>query len=259
MAGKETNASRQKIIGGKLRLRPIIGALTGGDLESTAEGVGFFFPMHAFGLPGPVREFLSRARFSAAKYCFALVVRGGAPSGVPKQLNRLLKRQDLELAAFAYATTVNIFGIVSRFPVPPEVALERKRFRADVAAFARIIRDRQPNINLGYRNPILERPVFPLMGGVTRYCRLEDAFHADANCTGCGDCAAMCPANKIRMHGGSPSWNKSVACLFCLACVHRCPERAVQIRGTASVGAARMPCPAVENVEIAAQKRQLSL
>ncbi len=51
--------------------------------------------------------------------------------------------------------------------------------------------------------------------------------HADKTlCTGCGLCAAKCPAGNIRMEHGYPRFGRH--CTMCMGCTFRCPAAAVR-------------------------------
>jgi ferredoxin len=46
-----------------------------------------------------------------------------------------------------------------------------------------------------------------------------------AHCTGCGQCAAHCPAGAIHIQNGTVSTNSDL-CIWCAACVQACPNGA---------------------------------
>ena len=60
-------------------------------------------------------------------------------------------------------------------------------------------------------------------------------YVADENCTGCGVCAASCPASTIRMsgkrnangRGARPGWRYE--CQACNRCINVCPAKAIQV------------------------------
>ncbi len=54
------------------------------------------------------------------------------------------------------------------------------------------------------------------------------ACRADA-CTGCGRCAAVCPAHAIRMRRGRPAIDRR-ACIRCFCCQEFCPAGAMGVR-----------------------------
>jgi len=53
-------------------------------------------------------------------------------------------------------------------------------------------------------------------------------FHADGRCTGCGQCARLCPAENIVIASGKPAF--SAKCEQCMACIQWCPQAAIQYR-----------------------------
>jgi NAD-dependent dihydropyrimidine dehydrogenase PreA subunit len=48
-------------------------------------------------------------------------------------------------------------------------------------------------------------------------------------CTGCGDCAAICPADCIAMCWRQPVLVRPRACVSCTLCVLACPEEALRM------------------------------
>lgn len=57
------------------------------------------------------------------------------------------------------------------------------------------------------------------------------SFVASDSCNGCGVCALECPAGTIRLVGGLPRWRLN--CQQCFRCIHLCPNRAIEVSGTA--------------------------
>jgi len=52
-------------------------------------------------------------------------------------------------------------------------------------------------------------------------------FHADGKCTLCGACVELCPTLNIKTEDNKVIFGNN--CEFCLRCLHRCPENAIQI------------------------------
>lgn len=61
-----------------------------------------------------------------------------------------------------------------------------------------------------------------------RYIIARDGFYATERCIGCGKCSVICPLNNIDIVNRKPQWGS--VCTHCMACVHQCPERAVEFR-----------------------------
>ena len=63
-----------------------------------------------------------------------------------------------------------------------------------------------------------------------------NAFTAGSTCTGCGQCAKICPTNNITIQDGEPVWGGD--CTHCMACICRCPLEAIEY-GKKSLGKPR--------------------
>lgn len=60
-------------------------------------------------------------------------------------------------------------------------------------------------------------------------------FYADERCNGCGICGKVCNCGSITLDDGRPKWGS--ACTQCMACLHYCPVKAVQLgKGTKNKG-----------------------
>jgi ferredoxin len=95
----------------------------------------------------------------------------------------------------------------------------------------------------------LMRTLHPILLNISG--RYDRRFSADGNCTSCGTCEKVCPVNNITMKDGKPVWWHD--CQFCLACIHFCPQRAIQWNGvTQEKGRYHDPC--VTAADIAKQK-----
>ncbi len=238
-------------------LTPVIGAIRSGYNRSDADRIGLLLPMHAFGLPLACRDFLRGFNFKNAKYIFSLVTRGGAPARIHKEIEKYLKRHNKKLNAFCFATTHNTFDIIFKIHLDPEFEKLRMEFENTVRNFAKTVNINENSIDLGYRNRFLEYILFPLLkklNHATGYFNLQNSFYADEKCIGCGKCEEMCLSGKIKISNGRPCWQKGIQCQFCLACLHLCPEKAIQVRKSKTAGLGRIFDKDISCTEIANQK-----
>jgi ferredoxin len=63
---------------------------------------------------------------------------------------------------------------------------------------------------------------------VAAYPKKGLGFHAGEGCTGCGQCARLCPAGNIAMQNGKPVFGAK--CEQCVACIQWCPQAAIQYK-----------------------------
>ena len=62
--------------------------------------------------------------------------------------------------------------------------------------------------------------------GFEHFARTTKPFYVTDACSGCGLCAAHCPANTISMLQQKPVWAQR--CFQCLRCINECPQAAIQ-------------------------------
>jgi Pyruvate/2-oxoacid:ferredoxin oxidoreductase delta subunit/flavodoxin len=247
----------KKELNDEVVLSPVIGAMRSGYDRSGAERIGLLLPMHAFGLPLAFRDFLRSFHFKNAKYIFSLVTRGGAPARIHKEIGKYLKKQNKKLNAFCFATTRNTFDVIFKVHMDPEFEKLHLEFEKTVRNFAKTVNANENTINLGYRNRFLEYILFPflkMLNHATGYFNLQNSFYADKKCTGCGKCKQMCLSGKIKLSKGRPWWQKEIQCQFCLACLHLCPQKAIQVRKSKTPELGRIFDKDTSCAEIAKQK-----
>ncbi len=55
---------------------------------------------------------------------------------------------------------------------------------------------------------------------------IGERFWVSEDCIGCGKCIGLCPAQNISMENGKITFGN--ACVACLGCYHRCPQKAIR-------------------------------
>lgn len=199
------------------------------------EVLGFVYPVYAWGPPKFVLDFIKRQNFIGSRpYVFSLSTCGAEEGNATSILNRTLIKKGLSLdSAFTLVMPNNyIFG----FDVDSKEVVQKKLYKAeqDLETINSIIKERKtkifrlvpgsfPNIKTKFFYPMLYK--YPVDTG---------KFYATDTCTGCGLCQKICPIHTITVTN-KPSWGKE--CLQCLACIHHCPEKAIQYgKGTLKKG-----------------------
>lgn len=245
----------------EVRLIPIASTGLEHQIVSRTTTIGLLMPMHAFGMPIAFEQFMKKFRCPNADYVFSIVTRGGAPTRIHKQIEKYLKKNDKNLNAFKYATAPNTFDIIFEIHSNKEMLEARENFEQDIEMFANVVNCREQKIDLSYRNHLVEFILFPILRRVTLitgYFKLQNDFYVDDKCTSCGQCEAMCLSGKIKLKEGKPVWVRDIQCQYCLACLHLCPSKAIQIRKTKTHKMERMYHPEVKCKDIAKQKKPLN-
>ncbi|MDN7013446.1 4Fe-4S ferredoxin [Methanoculleus sp. FWC-SCC3] len=221
---------------------------TTGKIYPDTDRVGIACPVYFSGLPAMVASFAERLDLTAADYVFSIVTHGGGGgSAALRQLDGILgertgKGLDAGFGVHMPGNYILMYGS------PAGEKRDRLLATAD-AELARIagqIRD-------GKRTKLPRAPLTHLIRAVM-YPRFLSRIHGDERiftvseeCTSCGICARVCPAENIEMVDGRPVWNHR--CELCCGCIHLCPVEAIQA-GKATEGRQRYRNPSVGIAEL---------
>jgi len=217
--------------------------------------VGIVFPVYFYTLPLMVRAFLERLDLSEARYAFLVITMGASPGRAVAHARTILGRSGGRLdAAFGVRMLGNYIAV---YNVGDERAVEAMQTRTtrEVERIVEAVRAERGHFDRGsLAGRALGAVLSALLGGrFTATCRTRDRrFTVDPTCISCGTCVAVCPAGNVRLTEGRPEWLGR--CEQCFACIHLCPVRAIQVRGTRTRARRRYHHPEVTADEIAAQR-----
>lgn len=209
---------------GGVRLLPMKSAdvFAAGD----ADALGFVFPVHMWGVPGPVLQFLEKLSLKPGIYYFALAVNAGQVSSTLLQLRGLLAKRGAALAA-GFDIVLPSNYIPWGGPGPEE---RRNRLfaqaREKISGAGDTIADQKTGpIEKG---PLWQRIIFTAIYKMTfkQIKKMDKDFWCDDKCNSCSVCVDVCPAKNIVLAAGKPVWQH--ACEQCLACIHWCPQESIQ-------------------------------
>lgn len=198
-----------------------------------ADCTGLVFPVHIWGAPPPVIEFLQNWTTEPTQYIFAIAVNAGQVAATLLQLQKILSAKGLHLASgFSIELPSNYIvwrGAVSLDQQQKKFAVALKK----IESIATIIRNKEqqpPEKGPFWQNPFFSwayRKSFPHIR------KMDKSFTADEKCLACRICEKICPAHNIRIVEGKPHWQHR--CEQCFACIQWCPEEAIQCgKGTSS-------------------------
>ncbi|MBP2654833.1 MAG: hypothetical protein H6Q73_2402 [Firmicutes bacterium] len=214
-------------------------------VTTDAESIGFVFPMHYFGMPPIVAEFISKLDMKSVGYVFAIVTCGNHYfSSAFNQLNKLLVNKGKKLTAGFHVEMISNYIPLSN--LPPQHKQDIILTNADnrLKALAEIIRIKIRTIETEYFwlpcsaiNSFWRKSLLP---------KNDRKFSSSAGCTSCGICEKICPVDNIRLVNGRPEWKSH--CQECLACLHFCPEESIEFGRTA--GRLRYHHPFISRADI---------
>ncbi len=282
-SGTGNSLAVAKDLAGKLgaTLQPIAALLDGDRSRPDTESLGLVFPVYHKSIPLIVQRFVEKLESIDSPYLFAVCTYGDTTGLALKHLADLLRSRGGHLAAgfrvrmpYNYLTPTSMFkdffGSFALREIPVEqqetlIAAAPQRID-EIASYVRArTRGRfetkaDPLTRLAdalHLPETLAKPVWLRIAGVedapdvpfieSRQW-MDEGFHADETCIGCGTCAQICPVHNVRMVEDPttmhlmPVWQHH--CEQCFACLHWCPQAAIQF-GAHTAGQPRYHHPAI--------------
>lgn len=212
-----------------------------GTYEFTDEKIGIVFPLHAWGVPSYVVEFLKKAAFNC-DYLFAVTTFGIYSGAVAKHLTEIADQAGY---AFDYINRIKMVdNYVPTFDMKKEINNEYKKdiekhladIKLDIDASKvwmpkeNILKKGAFNLMMARKKPFNEKRLKVHIYGEA----IDNYIEVRESCTQCGVCSKVCPVNNITMDDDSGKIKLSDACFMCFACVHHCPSNAIHVKGEVS-------------------------
>lgn len=185
-------------------------------------------PVHSWGMPKVVKQFLAGAEVACGKDAeHYLVCTCGDDCGLIGQMWRKAMRRRGWTAIAAHSVFMpNTYVTLPGFDVDAiEVAkLKMDAVEGRVCEIAHAIKCKSPidSVFAGRFAWLKSRIIYPLF---MRFLTSPEPFRATDACIGCGLCEAVCPLNNVKVTDGKPLWGKN--CTLCMGCYHICPRHAV--------------------------------
>jgi len=197
-----------------------------GELKVEADRVGIIFPVHIWGLPIHVIQFINHLQVKPETYLFALAVNAGQPAATLLQLKKLMSTHEWSLAAgYSIAMPSNYTPWGGPGPIDTQQKLFGEAQEKVKASAGSVLRGERKKVDKG---PLWQNILFSLIYKISfrSAYKLDKNFWVDDKCNSCGICSKVCPAGNIETLNEKPVWLHR--CEQCLACLQWCPQEAIQ-------------------------------
>lgn len=196
------------------------------ERAANAKVIGLVFPVHIWGVPARMIQFIQEGNPLSPDYIFAIAVNAGQVANTLVQLKKLLLKNGLKLSS-GFEIKLPSNYIPWGGPGPEE---EQKRLfeaaREKISRIAACVKGKE--IRPVEKGPLWQRFLFTLLYRLSfsRVPKMDRKFWVDDRCSQCTICSKVCPSLNIAMQGGKPTWNRR--CEQCFACLQWCPQEAIQ-------------------------------
>lgn len=209
------------------RILNIAREIEGNCSYTVAEGesVGIVCPVHFYGLPMIVEDFIRKMSFDGDPDFYVVLTYGTFPGNAVKDACSLLsKNGHRAIASMSVKMPENYLLLFN----PPDERTARRILsdaKSQIKEFAGMLAEGTAELSTDsniWHNIFgkIARPFYTYGRGTGR-------FHTNTNCMKCGRCVDMCPSKAIQMVDRIPTWI-SGKCLRCCACINRCPYQAIE-------------------------------
>ena len=210
---------------GNVELLPLP-VVAGKPANPQADTVGLVFPVHIWGLPRLVVNFVNCLKRDSSKYYFALAVNAGQVAATLIQLKKLLLSRGINLdAGFSIDMPSNYIpwgGAISE-------KKQQTKFKTAAEKISRIAEDIKKQKKVApEKGPLWQNILFSFLyrKSFPHIHKMDKSFWTDEKCNTCRICEKICPTHNIVITDGKPAWQHR--CDQCFACLQWCPEEAIQ-------------------------------
>lgn len=191
-----------------------------------ADSIGVVCPVYGHEMPAMVKEFLQKADFRTEYFYLILTygrIHGGAAELAEHFLDTCGKKADY------INTIVMVDNFLPGFDMEEQIAINpEKRVEEHIAEIKADIESRKC-----YRQPVTQEDRDWHQAYLARQAGVPADFYqkiyrVTGECIGCGICTKVCPAGCIHLEN-QKAVHTMENCQMCMACIHHCPENAIQL------------------------------
>lgn len=188
--------------------------------------IGLIFPVHIWGVPCRVLNFLDELKAMSPDYIFAIANNAGQVSNTLVQLKKAMESKGLTLSS---GWSIVMPSNYIPWGGPGSLEEQNKRFQAAHIKLSTIAEKVRKRFSMPVeKGPLWQRIVFTSIYKLTfpLVHKMDDKFWVDERCNQCSLCVKICPTQNIDFQNDKLIWHNH--CEQCLACIQWCPQEALQ-------------------------------
>jgi len=194
--------------------------------EIDSSVIGLVFPVHVWGVPHRVLDFLDQLSSRPVDYIFAVANNAGQVSNTLIQLQREMSARGMNLAN-GWSVIMPSNYIPWGGPGPEKE--QNQRFAAARIKISSMAQEIRAHVYKPVeKGPLWQRIIFTWIYNLSfpHVHEMDKSFWTDERCNQCRLCLELCPSNNIIMEDNKLVWQNH--CEQCLACIEWCPQEALQ-------------------------------
>jgi len=191
-----------------------------------SQTIGLIFPVHIWGVPKRVLEFLDQLHVMSPEYIFAIANNAGQVSNTLVQLRRVMESKGLVLSS---GWSVIMPSNYIPWGGPGSSEKQSELFAAARIKISNIAQEIGRRVKMPVeKGPLWQRIIFTWLYKFSfpHIPEMDEKFWVDERCNQCGLCMQVCPTKNITMQDEKLVWHNH--CEQCLACIQWCPQEALQ-------------------------------
>ena len=196
------------------------------DTEKTykADRIGIISPVYGHEMPELVKEFLRESKFET-DYFYVVLTYGNRHAGASELAEKLLNELNIKPSyinvVFMIDNFLPGFDMDEQRKIDKKVDEQLAGIRTDIDSrreYISPVTDQDRANHQEYLDRIAAMP-----GG-----KFDLKYKVTDECIGCGICEKVCPKKCYTVENQKSSWSQE-GCIMCMACIHACPMKAIEM------------------------------
>lgn len=194
------------------------------ELNFKDERIGIVAPIYGHEVPTMVKEFMKNAHFET-DYFYMILTYGNRHGGASELAKKLCDEYGLKVNYIQTLLMVDnfllAFDMDEQRKIDKQIDSQLQKITTDIK---NKIDELQPVTDIdrdAHRQFLENRKKMPADAFTNLYKVTEACIH-------CGICTKVCPAGCIHIEGDKVLYDTD-KCQSCMACIHNCPQKAIQL------------------------------